>query len=358
MTDPRSRLATWSVAILAAGFLLYLLKDVLLPFVAGFLVAYMADPLVRRLTRIGLGRAVASMIAILLFFMAALGLMLMTVPVLRTQVVTFSQRLPSYIERVRALIEPLLETLQTRFGLTSLDDFSKLASSQASEALGWIATLLASLVTGGAAIVNIVSLMFITPLVAYYLLRDWPKVMEKLDHWLPRTEADTIRGQLIEIDRTLDGFVRGQAMVCLVLAIFYAVGLSLAGLDFGVLVGIFAGVASFIPFLGAFGGGLLSIGLALIQFPTWNPVLTIVAIFVAGQVLEGYFLTPKLVGDRVGLHPVWVIFALMVGGALFGFLGLLLAVPVAAAVGVLVRFAVTRYLASPFYLGSGRGSGE
>ena len=219
-------MATWAAAILAAGVVLYVLKDVLLPFVAGFLVAYMADPLVRRLTRIGLGRAVASMIAILLFFLAATGLMLMTVPILRTQIVTFAQRLPSYIERARALIEPMLETLHTRFGLTSLDDLSKLASSQASEALGWIATLLASLVTGGAAIVNIISLMFITPLVAYYLLRDWPKVMERLDHWLPRAEAGTIRGQLLEIDRTLDGFVRGQATVCLVLAIFYAVGLA------------------------------------------------------------------------------------------------------------------------------------
>ncbi len=351
-------MATWAVAILAAGFLLYFLKDVLLPFAAGFLVAYMADPLVRRLTRIGLGRAVASMIAILLFFLAAVGLLLMTVPILRTQIVTFSQRLPSYIERARTLVEPALDMLQARFGLTSLDDLSKLASSQASEVLGWIVSLFAGLVTGGAAIVNIVSLIFITPLVAYYLLRDWPKVMERLGHWLPRTEAETIRGQLLEIDRTLDGFVRGQATVCLVLAIFYAVGLSLAGLDFGVLVGIFAGVASFIPLLGAFGGGLLSIGLALIQFPTWNPILVVAGIFVAGQVLEGYFLTPTLVGDRVGLHPVWVIFALMVGGALFGFLGLLLAVPVAAAVGVLVRFAVGRYLASPFYLGTGRGTGE
>jgi predicted PurR-regulated permease PerM len=348
---------TWLVAIVTAGFVLYVLRDVLLPFAAGFLVAYVLDPLVRRLTRAGLGRAIASMVAILLFFLAAIGLLLMTVPILRTQIVTFSQRLPSYIERVRAMVEPLLDTLQTRFGLSSLDDLSKLASTQASEALGWVVTLLAGLVTGGAAIINIVSLMFITPLVAYYLLRDWPKVMERMNHWLPRTEADTIRSQLGEIDRTLDGFVRGQALVCLALAIFYAVGLSLAGLDFGVLVGIFAGIASFIPFLGAFGGGVLAIGLALIQFPTWGPVLTVAAIFIAGQVVEGNVLTPKLVGDRVGLHPVWIIFALMAGGALFGFLGLLLAVPVAAAVGVLVRFALTRYLASPFYLGSRQDPG-
>jgi predicted PurR-regulated permease PerM len=219
--------------------------------------------------------------------------------------------------------------------------------------LSWLGGLLVGLVSSGVALINLLSLLFITPLVAFYLLRDWPKITARIDHWLPKAEAKTVRAQLREIDRTLAGFARGQALVCLALAIFYAVTLTAAGLDFGVLVGLFAGLASFIPFLGAFGGGLLSIGLALIQFPTWSQVFVIAVIFVAGQIIEGYVLTPKLVGDRVGLHPVWIIFALMVGGALFGFLGLLLAVPAAAAAGVLVRFAIERYLASPFYRGQG-----
>ena len=351
MTEAQSRTTTWLVALVVAGLVLYFLRDVLLPFVAGFAVAYILDPLVNRLTRLRIGRALASAIAIVMFGIAALGLMLMTIPVLRTQISTFVQRLPSYVERVRSLIEPMVETIRERFGLAEIGDMTKLVSGQASEALSWIGGLMLSLVSGGAAIVNILSLLFITPLVAYYLLRDWPKITGRIDHWLPKTEATTMRVQLREIDRTLAGFARGQALVCLSLAIFYAVTLTMAGLDFGVLVGLFAGLASFIPFLGAFGGGLLSIGLALIQFPTWGPVFLIAAIFVAGQILEGYVLTPKLVGDRVGLHPVWIIFALMVGGALFGFLGLLLAVPVAAAIGVLVRFAIERYLASPFYRG-------
>jgi predicted PurR-regulated permease PerM len=353
VTEGQSRATTWIVAVVVAGFVLYLLRDVLLPFVAAFGVAYILDPLVNQLTRMRIGRALASAIAILAFFLAATGLLLMTIPVLRTQITTFVERLPSYIERVHAIVDPLIATLRERFGIAELGDLPGLVSGQASEALSWLGGLLVGLATGGAAIVNIISLVFLTPLVAYYLLRDWPKIVERIDLWLPRTEADTARAQLREIDRTLAGFARGQALVCLVLAIFYAVALTAAGLDFGVLVGIFAGVASFIPFLGAFGWGVLSIGLALIQFPTWGPVLVIAAIFIAGQIVEGYFLTPKLVGDRVGLHPVWIIFALMVGGALFGFLGLLLAVPVAAAIGVLVRFALERYLVSPFYRGSG-----
>ncbi|MBM3545318.1 MAG: AI-2E family transporter [Alphaproteobacteria bacterium] len=341
------------MAVLTAGVVLYFLRDVLLPFVAGFAVAYILDPLVSRLTRWRIGRGAASAIAIVLSGIAALGLMLMTIPVLRTQITTFAQRLPSYVERIRALVEPMIETVRERFGLTELGDATKFISSQASEALSWIGSVLVGLLSSGIAIVNVLSLLFIMPLVAFYLLRDWPKITGRIDHWLPKTEAATMRKQLREINRTLAGFARGQALVCVSLAIFYAVTLTAAGLDFGVLVGLFAGLASFIPFLGAFGGGLLSIGLALIQFPTWGPVLTIATIFIAGQILEGYVLTPKLVGDRVGLHPVWIIFALMVGGALFGFLGLLLAVPVAAAAGVLVRFALERYLASPFYRGPG-----
>ncbi|MBM3532423.1 MAG: AI-2E family transporter [Alphaproteobacteria bacterium] len=354
MTETQSRATTWLVAALVAGVVLYLLRDVLLPFVAGFAVAYMLDPLVNRLARWRIGRGLASAVAIVLSGAVALGLLLMTVPVLRAQIATFVQRLPTYVERVRGLVEPMVDAVGERLGLAELGDPMRLIGNQASEALGWLGGLLIGLVSGSAAIVNILSLLFITPLVAFYLLRDWPKVTARLNHWLPKTEAAAMRAQLREIDRTLAGFARGQALVCLSLAIFYAVTLTAAGLDFGVLVGLFAGFASFIPFLGAFGGGLLSIGLALIQFPTWGPVLTIATIFVAGQILEGYVLTPKLVGDRVGLHPVWIIFALMVGGTLFGFLGLLLAVPAAAAIGVLVRFAIERYLASPFYRGSAR----
>ena len=186
---------------------------------------------------------------------------------------------------------------------------------------------------------------------AFYLLRDWDRIVARIDSWLPRDHAAVIRAQLAEVDRTLAGFARGQASVCLCLAAYYAGGFSLAGLDFGLALGLVAGILSFIPFVGSGVALVGSIGLALLQYDTWLPVALVLGICILGQILEGYLLTPKLVGDRVGLHPVWVIFALLAGGSLFGFLGLLLAVPVAAVLGVLARFGLLRYLASHYYRG-------
>lgn len=350
----RSRTLTWLLALAAAVFVLYQLRDVLMPFAAGFAVAYILDPLVNRLARLRLGRGIAAALALLIFFVVCLGLMLMIAPVLKAQITTFAQRLPGYIERIRSALEPLFELIKSQAGEQDLKELSSLVGSHAGQAFAWVGTVLASLLSGGAAIANLLSLLFITPVVAFYLLRDWPRIVEWIDQRLPRTEAATIRSQFAAIDRTLAGFARGQALVCLALGAFYAVGLTLAGLDFSLLIGFFAGLASFIPIVGALGGGVLAIGLAWIQFGSLGPVALVAVVFVVGQALEGNVLTPKLVGDRVGLHPVWVIFALMAGGASFGFLGLLLAVPVAAAIGVLVRFAVERYLASPFYRGPDR----
>jgi len=347
----RSRAIGWGIAIAVALLLLYVLRDVLLPFVAGFGVAYILAPLVVRLTRYGAGRGLAATIALSLFFAAGLTLVLMTVPILRAQISAFAQKLPGYIDRARAVLEPKLDLVWTHLGEQDMAELSKLAGANIGEALGWLGAVLGGVISGGAAIANILGLVFIMPVVAFYLLRDWDQIVESIDRWLPRTEAETIRQQFRDIDRTLAGFARGQALVCVMLAAFYAIGLTLAGLDFAVLVGLFSGLATFIPFVGAFAGGVFAVSLALIQFETWTPVAVVAVIFVAGQALEGNLLTPMLVGDRVGLHPVWVIFALLAGGALFGFLGLLLAVPVAAAIGVLVRFALTRYLASPLYRG-------
>ncbi|MFQ6017021.1 MAG: AI-2E family transporter, partial [Kiloniellaceae bacterium] len=193
--------------------------------------------------------------------------------------------------------------------------------------------------------------------VAFYLLRDWDRIVGKVDGWLPRAHAGTIREQALEVDRRLAGFLRGQGTVCLLLGVFYALALSLAGLDFGLVVGLIAGLLSFIPYVGAIVGLLASVGLAVVQFDDWVRIAIVAGIFFAGQAVEGNYLTPKLVGGRVGLHPVWVIFGLLAGGALFGFVGVLLAVPAAAVIGVAVRFALDRYMASSYYLGGGNGGG-
>jgi predicted PurR-regulated permease PerM len=215
----------------------------------------------------------------------------------------------------------------------------------------WLLEAAGGVLRSGQAVLSLLSILVITPVVAFYLLRDWDRLTARVDSWLPRDHAEVVRTQLREIDRILAGFARGQATVCLILAAYYGGALTVAGLEFGLIVGVVAGLASFVPLVGSIGGLVLSVGLALLQFDeTWR-VLVVAAIFVAGQAVEGNYLTPKLVGDRVGLHAVWVMFGLLAGGALFGFVGVLLAVPVAAVIGVLARFALTQYLASPLFRG-------
>jgi len=237
----------------------------------------------------------------------------------------------------------------------SKGDIDKLRTSvgeHAGEAVTWALNVVKRLLTGGLAVLNVLSLLFITPIVTFYMLRDWDVMVAKVDSWLPRQHRDSIHRHAAEINRTLSGFIRGQASVCLALGAFYGLGLSLVGLDLGLVIGLGAGFISFVPYLGSITGFVVGVGLALAQTQSWELPAMVAGVFLAGQVLEGNFLTPKLVGDKVGLHPVWIMFALLSGGGLFGFVGLLLAVPVAAIVGVLSRSALKRYLRSSLYHGN------
>jgi predicted PurR-regulated permease PerM len=206
------------------------------------------------------------------------------------------------------------------------------------------------LIGGSFAIFNLLSLAVVTPVVGFYLLRDWPRVVRMIDSWLPYRYRDVIRAQAREVDRILSAWVRGQALCCLLLALYYAASLTVAGLDLGLIVGLMAGLLSFIPYVGSITGGLTAVGLALAQFAHWRGVAVVGGVLVVGQILEGYVIYPRFLGDRVELPAVWVIFALFAGGAAFGFLGVMLAVPVAATIGVLARFWLRRYLVSPLYL--------
>lgn len=344
----RERLAFW-VGLLAAFLLaVYVLKSVLVPFAAGMAIAYFLDPIVDRCERIGMSRTVGTGVVLLGFFFAGTGTLLLLVPLVQAQFVQLAETLPRYIQRLSEMAQPILDMARVWLGDGGADKLNLPAI--AAQAGKWVMSFAGDLLSGGAALANLVSLLVITPIVAFYLLRDWDHIVAAVDGWLPRAQAKTIREQAGIIDSTLASFVRGQGTVCLILGGFYAVGLSLAGLDFGIIIGLFAGLISFVPFVGSIFGGLLSVGLAALQFDSLTPIAIIAAIFVAGQAIEGNFLTPNLVGDAVGLHPVWVMFALLAGGALFGFLGILIAVPVAAVIGVLVRFALSRYLASPLHL--------
>lgn len=349
------QLRYWLIGFLAAALVLYLLRSVLLPFVAGMAVAYMLDPVADRLERWCSSRTLATGLITAAFLLAVIIALFLLVPLLQSQIASFAQKLPHYLEVFRSGVVPWIERIEMRISPADAERLQAAAGDFAGKVIAWLGGLLAGLWSGGLALVNLLSLIVITPVVAFYLLRDWDRLIGRIDGWLPRAHAPVIRGLAREIDTTLAGFARGQALVCLFLAIFYGIGLSLVGLDFGLVVGIATGLLSVVPFVGVIGGFVAGVGLACLQFSDWGPVAATAAVFVVGSLIEGNLLTPRLVGTRIGLHPVWIIFALLSGGALLGFLGVLLAVPAAAAAGVLARFALKRYLASSLYGGAGGG---
>ena len=345
------RLGLLAGLILVLATSLHLFAGILLPFVAAAGIAYFLDPPTTRLTRAGMSRGVAALVMVVALVAAGLLFALLLYPLLLAQIGILIGRVPSYVYSVRVWAGEVISVLQDRLGSEYVDEkLRDVVSGQAGAMLGFLAAALSRIVGGGFALFNVLSLVVVTPVVAFYLLRDWRRAMARIDSWLPRRYAGVLRAQAREVDRILSAWLRGQALCCLVLALFYAVALSAVGLDLGLIVGISAGLLSFIPYVGSITGGVASIGLAFAQFPTWTGVATVAGVFIAGQVLEGYVIYPRFLGDRVELHAVWVMFALFAGGAAFGFLGVLMAVPVTAAIGVLLRFWLRRYLQSPLYL--------
>jgi predicted PurR-regulated permease PerM len=346
------QLIFWVVALFALILFLWLFSEILLPFIAGLVLAYFLDPVADALERLGLPRVVATLVILLASILALVFIVLLLLPILGDQVVKLAADLPGLIKAILARFDDIAPQWLKDMISSSGTNLQGSVSDIAGRAATWTAALLASVWSGGMAIVNILSLLIITPIVAFYLLADWDHMVAKVDSWLPRDHVETIRTVARDINAAMAAFIRGQGTVCLVLGIFYAVGLSLAGLNFGLAIGLGAGLLSFIPYIGAIIGGVLAIGVGLVQFwPDYGSVLLIVAVFALGQFIEGNFLSPKLVGGSIGLHPVWLMFALVAFSYVFGFVGLLLAVPLAAAAGVLVRFALKQYLHSKLYLG-------
>jgi predicted PurR-regulated permease PerM len=349
------QLIFWIVALAVFVALLWLLSDVLLPFVAGMVLAYLLDPIARRGERLGIGRAGSALIVLTLVIVAVVVVVMVAAPVISAQFVAFIDNLPGYLTKLQSIVsDPSRPWLAKVFG-GNLSDPGKSAGGLVTQASGYIGAFLASVWSGGRAVFSVLSLLIITPVVAFYLLLDWEKVVSTLDGCIPLQHRGTVHGLAHDIDAAIAGFVRGQAVICLILAAFYAIGLTLIGLNFGFLIGMMTGLLSFIPFVGAGTGFLVAAIVAVAQFwPDWMSIAMVAGVFLIGQVLEGYVLSPKLVGPKVGLHPVWMMFALIAFSYLFGFVGLLIAIPLAATIGVLLRFAIRKYLESPIYTGQGR----
>jgi predicted PurR-regulated permease PerM len=340
------------VGLLVAFWLaLQLFASVLAPFVAAAVIAYALDPPTTQLTRLGIRRGGAALIMVLALIASTLIFALLLYPLVVSQIGLLVNRIPQYATLLQGWAREVLTHLQENFGTEVVNDkLRDVVSGQAGSMLSIMLSTVTGLIGGGFAIFNLLSLMIVTPVVGFYLLRDWPTVVRKVDSWLPYRYRGVLRAQAREVDRILSAWVRGQALCCMLLALYYAMSLTVAGLDLGLIVGLAAGLLSFIPYVGSITGGVTAIGLAMAQFPHWRGVIVVAAVLAIGQILEGYVIYPRFLGDRVELPAVWVIFALFAGGAAFGFLGVMLAVPVAATIGVLCRFWLRRYLASPLYL--------
>jgi predicted PurR-regulated permease PerM len=343
----RQQLTYWGIASAVVLVALWALGDVILPFLVGGAIAYFLDPVADRLEKLGLGRALATVIIFVFLLGIVIVALLVIIPLLIQQTNDLIQAAPELFSQLRTWLTDRFPQL--------MEDGSPLRQSliavgETIQSRG--GELLQQVLSSAAGVVNLLVFLVVVPVVAFYMLLDWDRLVARIDALLPRDHAGTIRDLAFQIDRTLASFIRGQGTVCLILGTFYAVALMVVGLQFGLVVGLIAGLLTFIPYVGALVGGALSVGLALFQFwGEWWLIVAVAVIFQVGQMVEGNILTPKLVGSSVGLHPVWLIFALSAFGTLFGFVGMLVAVPIAAAIGVLVRFALAQYQAGLLYRG-------
>ncbi|TNE66958.1 MAG: AI-2E family transporter [Alphaproteobacteria bacterium] len=344
----------WIGSIAVTVLFFYLTRGVLLPFLTGLAVAYFLDPLADRLEARKVPRSLAAAMVISLFFILIAGVILAFWPVLQSQLAAAAHTLPKTLAGIRPWISETMQSLSAKLGPNVMGDVDSMLGSVSTELLAKLQSLAGEALKGGLAVFNLLSLILIAPVVAFYLLRDWDLLVAKVNGWLPAAAAPTVRDLATKIDTVLAGFVRGQLLVSTTMGVMYAVGWSLVGLQSGIVLGVLAGVMSFVPFVGALFAAIVAVAMAIGQWGFDPTHIALVAmIFVIVQAIEGSFLTPRLVGGRVGLHPVWVLFAVFAGGEIMGFVGVLIAVPAAAAIAVLVRYWIERYMAH--YVPESRG---
>jgi predicted PurR-regulated permease PerM len=345
----KTQMTFWGVSIALFIAFIWIFKAVLTPFVLGIVIAYLLNPLVKRFSTKGIKRTTSTLIILSLFFTAVTAIIILVAPVIAKESAELIDKMPNYLDNFFKLIQPYIAWFQETIGQGSVEDAKVFLKENASKILSISGGVAGSLAAGGQAIVGMMTTLVLTPLVAFYMMKEWPAITDWVENLIPRDKEKMIKDIIHQIDVKLSGFIRGQLTVAFFLGIIYAVALTIAGLDYGFLIGIGAGVLSIIPLVGSTVGLLVSVGVAWFQAGEVDYVLIIAAIFIVGQIIEGNILSPKLLGDSVGLHPLWILFALMAGGSMFGILGMILAVPVAAVIGVLVGFAILQYKKSPLY---------
>ncbi len=355
---PWATILFWSAICLAGILFIKVFSSILFPFVVSLIVAYLLNPIIDWMITKNIRRVFAVLIVLSAFLLTIIGILIWMIPILYVQIENFLRDFSSlteeFVNKVQAFIFYFSEKLPLpQLNMNqSLEEQIKLFVSQHSGSL-WdvVQNVFLTLFDTGARIISLFSLIFLTPVITFYLLLDWDKLVKSIRNMIPLYYARYAKEILEEIEYVLAGFLRGQLLVCAILAIWFSISLSVIGLPYGALIGIIIGFVAFVPYLGTWIGVLLGLGTAIAQFDNIFQIIAVTITLVAGQLVESNYLSPKLVGDRVNLHPVWVIFALFASAVIAGFTGILLAVPVAACIGVLVRFTVKRYRESGFYLG-------
>lgn len=339
----------WIAVIILLVWFLFAIKAILLPFVVGILLAYFLDPAADRLEKWGLSRVSATCVITLGFFCLLGILLVLLLPPLFDQINGLLTSLPDLIQEGQRLAEQQFRRITGQLDAADLQTAKNAVNQVSNEIFQTLTAMTTDMLQSGFALINLISLIVLTPVVAFYLLRDWDRFVAHINSLLPQEHAPVIREQLRKIDETISGFVRGTLNVMLVLSAFYIVSLSLAGLKFAIIIGMIGGFMIIIPYVGTLLSGAAAVGMAMLQFDDPAYIMAVLGIFITGQVLEGYVLTPKLIGEKVGLHPLWLIFGMLAGATLFGFVGVFLAVPVTAIIGVLMRFAIEQYRQSEYY---------
>ncbi|MGH8594871.1 MAG: AI-2E family transporter [Gammaproteobacteria bacterium] len=344
------KLTFWICFIVLAFLFFYSVRDILLPFVIGILFAYLLDPIADKFQSWGLSRATATSLIVVSFYSFAALLTVLVAPVLFEQLYGFFKQVPTYISRFNLEILPHMKQKMGQIDPKIAQTISQEAGVFLNKLGASVGAALEKVLKSGLWLLNLVSLVLVTPVVTFYLLRDWDAFVQKVEQLLPREHAPLIKKQWREIDLTIAAFIRGQLNVCLLLGLFYGTALAVLGLNFGSIIGLLTGLLSFIPYVGLLLGAGTGMVVAFFQYGSDPYHLGLVAgVFALGQVLEGSFITPKLVGDKIRLHPAWLIFGMLAGASLFGFVGVFIAVPLTAVIGVLVRFALDRYVSSEYY---------
>lgn len=347
----QNQIRAWLILLAVTALALWVFRGILLPFVVGMALAYLLDPVADQLEKWKFNRLWASLLILVLAVVIFVGAFFLIVPLVLQQLLGLGQGLPSYVNQLQELANQWVPEVYAVLGEERVAQVQNSLAEILSRGVGIVGNVTAQIMQSGLTLINALGLMVVTPVVAFYLLLDWDRMVDAIDQLLPRDHRTEIRGVLKDIDRAMAGVIRGQGAVVLLLSLFYAATLTMAGLSFGIAIGLVSGLLSFIPYVGFLVGFVLSMGVALVQFwPDWVMVAVIFGIFGLGQFLEGNVLYPNLVGQSIGVHPVWLMFSLFAFALIFGALGVLLAVPLVAITGVLVRFGIEKYKQSPLYL--------